>query len=228
MRLLQCHDLFHFGVLYVSHCDRVWIDKCGCYISCYTYQTDECSRFGMVCISNQTHQACFLRSWFMSFNVDRDHVVDLMRVSKQVLVSLIERSAYDDATPQQPHEHQGSVFMFSYFTTAVTVQFWQWKCFPAVLSLEVNATVNVYQFYYHPLSGWLHLWYCISGMCSHSEGWGTSLGSDMFPQLLNCRIGINELACFDCLLRTFCARMGYHGYRHLFLQGFSAMLNYVQ
>lgn len=46
----------------------------------------------------------------------------LMRVSKQILVSLIERSAYDDATP---HEHQGSVFMFSYFTTAVTVQ-----CFP--------------------------------------------------------------------------------------------------
>ncbi len=58
----------------------------------------------------------------MSCYADRDPVVDLMRVSKQVLVSLIERSAYD-AMPQQPHEHQGSVFMFSYFTTAVTVQF---------------------------------------------------------------------------------------------------------
>lgn len=131
------------------------------------------------------HHAFFSRSWIISCYADRVPVVDLMWASK-ILVSLIERSAYDDAMSQQRHEHQGSVFMFSYFIIAVTVQFWQEKCFPC---LEVTDTVNVYipwvlllSFELVAVSGIVS----IPGMCSHSEGWDTSLGSDMLELLLNC------------------------------------------
>lgn len=183
---------------------------------------DEYSSFAIGCVLNQTYQACISKSWFMSCYAEWD-LVDLMCESRSCFLSYRKNSS--DAMSQQPHKHQGSVFMFSYFTTAVNCNFDGESVFPAVLSLEVTATANVYEIPWVLLPSFelvavsLVLYpsqVCVVILKAEILGWEVTCVNCCFFFLFK----LNRNACFDCLFRTFCARMGYHSYRQLFLQGF--------